>query len=57
MDVPLGFDADPRWERAVRLRFENLVLQHGLAKLRYEIRVKSGLPDVDIVREAVKLGS
>jgi len=57
MNVPLDFDPDPRWERLARLRLEELVHQHVQAKLRYEIRVRSGLPDLAIVREAAELGA
>ena len=56
MDVPLPFDANPGWERDARLRLEDLVRQHVQGKLHYEIRVRSGLPDLDIVRDADQLG-
>ncbi len=56
LDVPLPFVTNPKWERDARLRLEELVRQHGQTSVRCEIRVKSGLPDVDIVREANELG-
>lgn len=55
-DVPLPFDADPRWERDARLRLEDLVRQHAQGELHSEIRVRSGWPNVDIAREAAQLG-
>jgi len=56
MDVPSSFDADPRWEREARLRLEDIIRRHVEEGLCYEIHVKSGLPDVDIVREATRSG-
>jgi universal stress protein A len=52
MDVPLPFDADPRWERAARLRLERLARERLDGKVRYQIHVVSGTPDDDVLRMA-----
>ena len=52
MDVPVPIVRNPRWERDARTRLEELVRHHGSTNLHTEICIKSGVPDVDIVREA-----
>jgi nucleotide-binding universal stress UspA family protein len=56
LDVPLPFVANPKWEREARQRLEDLVRQYGQTNPHFEIIVKSGLPDVDIVDQANQLG-
>lgn len=56
MDVPLPIEKNPRWEQSSRARIEQLIKQTPSGALKYEIVIKSGLPDNDIVREATRLG-
>jgi glycine betaine transporter len=56
-DVPLPFDDDPLWEREAREWLEELMEQNAIAGLQYELIVKSGLPDLDIVRTATELAA
>jgi nucleotide-binding universal stress UspA family protein len=56
MDVPLPFDADPRWERAARARLEQ-VAREQLQGVRYKVHVISGTPDDDVVRMAYELNA
>ena len=56
MDVPLPFDADPRWERAARARLEQ-VAREQLQGVRYKVHVISGTPDDDVVRMAHDLNA
>jgi universal stress protein A len=56
MDVPLPFDADPRWEKEARTRLEEVVHQILLPGAQYVIDVRTGVPDIDIVRAAGELG-
>ena len=56
MNVPLPFDADPRWERAARARLEQ-VAREQLQGVRYKVHVISGTPDDDVVRMAHDLNA
>lgn len=56
MDVPLPFDADPRWEKEARAKLE-LIVQNTLKdEGQCVIDVRTGVPDTDIVRAAHELG-
>lgn len=55
MDVPLPFDADPIWEKEARERVEELIEGSSISDLKYEVRIVSGLPALDIVRAAAEL--
>jgi len=56
MDVPLPFDADPRWVKEARAKLE-LIVQNTLKdKGQCVIDVRTGVPDTDIVRAAHELG-
>ena len=57
MDVPLPFDADPRWERAARAKLERIAREKLEGKVRYQLHVVSGTPDDDVVRMAGELGA
>ncbi|HUN59242.1 MAG TPA: universal stress protein [Candidatus Binataceae bacterium] len=56
MDVPVPFPPNPWWERVARTRLEELVRQSLIGDVQIEISVVSGLPDLDIVRVAARLG-
>jgi universal stress protein A len=56
MDVPLLFDADPRWEKEARAKLELIVQNTLKAEVNCVIDVRSGVPDIDIVRAAHDLG-
>jgi len=56
MDVPLPFDADPRWEKEARARLESIAQNTLKAEVNYVIDVRTGVPDIDIVRAAHQLG-
>ncbi len=56
MDVPLPFDADPRWEREARAKLTKTVRATLKDEVRYVIDVRTGAPDIDIVRAANELG-
>jgi len=55
MDVPLAFDADPRWEKEARHRLEQIVRGALHSDVHYVIDIRSGVPDLDIVRAAREL--
>jgi len=55
MDVPLPFNSEPRWERESRARLTQIVKQSLKARVRYVIEVRTGVPDIDIVRAAKEL--
>ena len=55
MDVPLPFEAAPRWEKEARSFLEDLVHRSTARGVRYELSVVSGLADIDIVRTATRL--
>jgi universal stress protein A len=55
MDVPLPFDADPRWEKEARARLEPIVRSTLHADVQYAIEIRSGVPNLDIVRAAREL--
>src|SRR5271156_5424099 len=55
MDVPLPFDSDPRWEKEARAKLARIVSKLLKDEARYVIDVRSGAPDVDIVRAAKEL--
>ena len=57
MDVPLPFDADPRWERAARVKLERIARDRLEGKVGYRVHVVSGTPDDDVVRMAHELGA
>ncbi len=57
MDVPLPFDADPRWERAARARLEQVAREQLQGRVRYKVHVISGTPDDDVVRMAHELNA
>jgi nucleotide-binding universal stress UspA family protein len=55
MDVPLPFDAHPRWEREARARLAPIAKSTLNAAVNYVIDVRSGVPNIDIVRVAQEL--
>jgi universal stress protein A len=55
MDVPLPFDAEPRWEKEARLYLEDLIKQSTVGDVRHQLCIVSGLADLDIVRTASRL--
>jgi len=55
MDVPLPFNADPRWEREARTKLEQIARDRLEGKVRYQIHVVSGTPDLEVVRMAHEL--
>ncbi len=55
MDVPLPFNANPRWERAARAKLERIARDRLEGKVRYQLHVVSGTPDDDVVRMAHEL--
>jgi universal stress protein A len=56
MDVPLPFDSHPRWETEARSKLESIVSSTPLhADVQYVIDIRSGVPDLDIVRAAREL--
>jgi nucleotide-binding universal stress UspA family protein len=57
MDVPLPFDADPIWEKEARGRIEELIARSSISDLKYEVRIVSGLPALDIVKAAAELAT
>lgn len=57
MNVPLPFNADPRWERAARAKLERIARDRLEGKVRYQLHVVSGTPDDDVVRVAHELGA
>ncbi|MGA6970818.1 MAG: universal stress protein [Candidatus Binatus sp.] len=52
MDVPLPFDAVPRWEKEARARLAQIVKETLKPEVQSVIEVRSGVPDLDIVRAA-----
>jgi universal stress protein A len=56
MDVPLPFDADPRWEKEARAKLEPIVQNTLKTEANYVIDVRTGVPDIDIARAARELG-
>jgi len=57
MDVPLPFNADPRWERSARTKLERIARDKLEGKVRYQLHVVSGTPDDDVVRMANEIGA
>lgn len=57
MDVPLPFDPDPRWEKEARAKLALTVHNTLEAGVQYVIDVRTGVPDIDIVRAARELGA
>jgi nucleotide-binding universal stress UspA family protein len=57
MDVPLPFNADPRWERSARIKLERIARDKLEGKVRYQLHVVSGTPDDDVVRMANEIGA
>jgi universal stress protein A len=56
MDVPLPFDTDPRWEKEARAKLARAVRATLKDEVQYVIDVRTGAPDIDIVRAANELG-
>lgn len=56
MDVPLPFDSNPRWEREARAKLARAVRETLKNEVQYVIDVRTGAPDMDIVRAASELG-
>jgi universal stress protein A len=56
MDVPLPFDADPRWEKEARAKLELIVRDTVKTDVQCVIEVRTGVPDIGIVRAARELG-
>jgi universal stress protein A len=56
MDVPLPFDSHPRWETEARSRLTEIVKKNLELEVHCVIEVRSGVPDLDIVRAARDLG-
>lgn len=57
MDVPLPFDANPRWEKEARAKLALIVHNTLKSGVQYVIDVRTGVPDIDIVRAAHELGA
>ena len=57
MDVPLPFNAEPRWERAAKVRLERIARDMLEGKVPYQVHVISGTPDDDVVRMAHELSA
>jgi universal stress protein A len=55
MDVPLPFDSHPRWETEARSKLEPIVRSILHADVHCVIDIRSGVPDLDIVRAAREL--
>src|SRR5271156_6602968 len=55
MDVPLPFDSDPRWEKEARAKLARIVSRTLKDEVQYVIEVRSGAPDIDVVRAAKEL--
>src|SRR5579863_9309584 len=55
MDVPLPFDSEPRWEKESKARLAQIARQSLKTRMRYVIEVRTGVPDIDIVRAAKEL--
>jgi universal stress protein A len=55
MDVPLPFDSHPRWETEARSKLEPIVRSTLHADVQYVIDIRSGVPNLDIVRAAREL--
>jgi universal stress protein A len=56
MDVPLPFDANPRWEKEARAKLAAIVHDTISAEVQCVLDVRTGAPDIDIVRAARELG-
>ena len=56
MDVPLPFDSHPRWETEARSRLAEIVKKTIKPEVQCVIEVRTGVPDLDIVRAARDLG-
>jgi universal stress protein A len=56
MDVPLPFDADPRWEKEARSKLAQIVKETLKPEVQCVIEVRTGVPNLDIVRAARELG-
>jgi universal stress protein A len=57
MDAPVPFAANPIWEKKARAKLKRIANQRLKGNLRYEIEVRSGVPDSDIVPIADELGA
>jgi universal stress protein A len=57
MDVPLPFDSDPRWEKEARAKLARIVRKHLKDEVPYVTEVRTGAPDIDIVRAVNELGA
>jgi len=57
MDVPLPFNAEPRWERAAKVRLERIARDMLEGKVPYQVHLISGTPVDDVVRMAHELSA
>lgn len=57
MDVPLPIKPDPRWEKEARAKLTRIVRKTLNDEVQYAIDIRSGAPDIDIVRVAKELGA
>jgi universal stress protein A len=55
MDVPLPIDQHPRWETAAREKLQKIVDNTVTPQVKRVIDVRSGVPNIDIVRAAREL--
>jgi universal stress protein A len=56
MDVPLPIEEHPRWEKEAREKLQKIVHDTLKAHLKCVIDVRTGVPNIDIVRAARELG-
>src|SRR5579863_9929586 len=56
MDVPLPFDADPRWVKEARAKLALIVHNTLKDEAQCVVDVRTGVPDTGIVRAAHELG-
>jgi nucleotide-binding universal stress UspA family protein len=53
----MPFNAEPRWERAAKVRLERIARDMLEGKVPYQVHVISGTPDDDVVRMAHELSA
>ena len=56
MDVPLPFEANPKWERDATSKLAAIAARELPSDGQYQIVVRSGLPSIDILRIAEDFG-